>query len=51
MTSIAELDWDDIASLQRAVESPQGRATAEEVAILVELSPDPQSEIYELEDI
>jgi uncharacterized protein (TIGR02118 family) len=48
---IAELDWDDIRSLRRAFESPEGRAVAEDVAKLAELSPDPQSEIYELEDV
>jgi uncharacterized protein (TIGR02118 family) len=48
---IAELDWDDMASLRGAFESPEGRATSEDVAHLAELSPDPQSEIYELEDV
>jgi uncharacterized protein (TIGR02118 family) len=48
---IAELDWDDMASLQRAFESPEGRAVSEDVANLAELSPNPQSEIYELEDV
>jgi uncharacterized protein (TIGR02118 family) len=48
---IAELDWDDMPSLQRAVESPEGRATSEDVANLAELSPGPHSEIYELEDV
>ncbi len=48
---IAELDWDDMASLRRAFESPEGRAVAADVAKLAELSPDPQSEIYELEDV
>ena len=48
---IAELDWDDMASLRRAFESPEGRAVAEDVAKLAELSPDPRSEIYELEDV
>jgi uncharacterized protein (TIGR02118 family) len=48
---IAELDWDDMASLRRAFESSEGRATAEDVANLAELSPDPRSEIYELEDV
>jgi uncharacterized protein (TIGR02118 family) len=47
----AELDWDDMASLRRAFESREGRATSEDVAKLAELSPDPQSEIYELEDV
>jgi len=48
---IAELDWDDMRSLRRAFESPEGRAVAEDVAKLAELSPDPRSEIYELEDV
>jgi uncharacterized protein (TIGR02118 family) len=48
---IAELDWDDMASLRRAFESPAGRAISEDVAKLAELSPDPQSETYELEDV
>ena len=48
---IAELDWDDLGSLQRAFESPAGRATSKDVANLAELSADPQSEIYELEDV
>ena len=48
---IAELDWDDMASLRRAFDSPEGRDVAEDVAKLAELSPDPQSEIYELEDV
>ena len=48
---IAELDWDDMASLRRAVESPEGRAVSDDVANLAELSPGPQSEIYELDDV
>lgn len=48
---IAELDWDDMRSLRRAFESPEGRAVGEDVAKLAELSPDPRSEIYELEDV
>jgi uncharacterized protein (TIGR02118 family) len=47
----AELDWDHMASLRRAFDSPEGRATSEDVANLARLSPDPQSEIYELEDV
>lgn len=31
---IAELDWDDMASLRRAFESPEGRAVSEDVAKL-----------------
>jgi uncharacterized protein (TIGR02118 family) len=48
---IAEFDWDDMASLRRAFESPEGRAVSEDVANLAKLSPDPQSEFYELEDV
>jgi uncharacterized protein (TIGR02118 family) len=48
---IAELDWDDMASLRRAFESPEGRATSEDVANLAELSPGVQSMIFELEDV
>jgi uncharacterized protein (TIGR02118 family) len=48
---IAELDWDDMDSLRRAYESPEGRATAEDVAALAQWSPDPRSEIFELEDV
>lgn len=48
---IAELDWDDMASLRRAFESPEGRAVAEDATKLAELSPDPRMEIYELEDV
>jgi uncharacterized protein (TIGR02118 family) len=48
---IAELDWDDMDSLQRAFQSPEGRATSEDVANLAELSPDVQSMLYELEDV
>ena len=46
---IAELDWDDMAALQRAFQSPQGRATAEDVA---KLAPDGgvRSMVYELEE-
>lgn len=48
---IAELDWDDMASRLRALQSPEGRATSEDVANLAELSPGVQSMIYELEDV
>ena len=51
MGRIAELNWDDMASLRRAFASPEGQAVAEDVAKLAELSPDPRSEIYELEDV
>jgi uncharacterized protein (TIGR02118 family) len=47
---IAELDWDDMDALQRAVQSPEGRATAEDVA---NLAPDGavRSMILELEEL
>jgi uncharacterized protein (TIGR02118 family) len=48
---IAELDWDDMAALQRAFQSPEGQATAEDVAHLAALSPSVHSMIYELEDV
>jgi uncharacterized protein (TIGR02118 family) len=47
---IAELDWDDMDALQRAFQSPEGQATAEDVA---NLAPDGavRSMIFELEDV
>jgi uncharacterized protein (TIGR02118 family) len=48
---IAELDWDDMAALQLAFRSPEGRATADDIARLSELSPGVKSMIYELEDV
>ena len=48
---VAELDWDDMASLRQAFESPAERATSEDLANLAELSPDPQSTIYTLEEV
>jgi uncharacterized protein (TIGR02118 family) len=46
---IAELDWDDMPALQRAFQTPEGRATADDVA---NLAPEGKvrSMIYELED-
>ena len=49
---IAELDFDDMASLQRAFQSPEGRATSEDVTYMAaSFSADVQSMIYELEDL
>ena len=48
---VAELDFDDMAALQHAFQSPEGRATAEDVAKLAEFSTGVQSMIYELEDV
>jgi uncharacterized protein (TIGR02118 family) len=47
---IAELDWDDMGALERAFQSPDGRATAEDVA---NLAPDGgvRSMVYELEEV
>jgi uncharacterized protein (TIGR02118 family) len=47
---VAELDWDDIDALERDFRSPEGRATAEDVA---NLAPEGKvrSMIYELEDV
>ena len=46
---IAELDWDDMPALQRGFQTPEGRATADDVA---NLAPEGKvrSMIYELED-
>ncbi len=46
---IAELDWDDMAALQQAFQSPEGRATAADVAKLA--SHGVHSVIYELEEV
>ena len=47
---IAELDWDDMASLRQAFDSPVGRPTAEDVEHLSQWSPGVESVIYELEE-
>ena len=46
---IAELDWDDMTALRRAFETPEGRATADDVA---NLAPEDKvrTMVYELED-
>ncbi len=46
---IAELDWDDMAALQQAFQSPEGRATAADVPKLA--SQGVHSMIYELEEV
>ena len=47
---VAELDWDDIEALQRDFRSPEGQATAADVA---KLAPEGKvrSMIYELEEV
>jgi uncharacterized protein (TIGR02118 family) len=47
---VAELDFDNITSLRAAFESPQGRATASDVANLARHAPI-ESMSYQLEDI
>ncbi len=49
---VAELDWDDRAMLQRALQSPEGQATAQDLADhLARWSPGVRGMIYEVEDI
>ncbi len=48
---VAELEWDDVETMQRDMRSPAGRATAEDVEVLKHWSPGVQSMIYELEDV
>ena len=47
---IAELDFDDLASLQRAFRSAEGQATADDVAHLAAHAR-VRSMVYELEDV
>ncbi len=47
---IAELEWDDIDALRAAFDSPQGRATAADVANLTQYA-NTVSMIYELHDV
>lgn len=47
---VAELEWDDIDALQAAFKSPQGKATADDVANLTRYA-DTISMIYELDDV
>jgi len=45
---IAELDWDDMASLRRDFASPLGQETAHDVDRLAELCPGIHSMVFEL---
>ncbi len=47
---VAELDWDSMEALKQAFQSPEGQATAADVAHLAKLSPNVRSMIYELEE-
>ena len=46
---VAELDWDDMASLQQAFQSPAGQAAAQDVPTFAGRGV--QSMIYELEEV
>lgn len=46
---VAELDWNDMPALQRAFHTPEGRATADDVANLA-AEGKVRSVVYELED-
>ena len=46
---IAELEWDDMASLEKAFQSPEGLATAQDVPNFA--SSGVQSMIYEVEEV
>ena len=46
---IAELEWDDIAALQKAFQSPEGQATAQDVPKFA--SAGVRSMVYEVEDL
>jgi uncharacterized protein (TIGR02118 family) len=46
---VAELDWDDMAALRQAFDSPIGQATAQDVPTLA--TGGVQSMIYELEQV
>ena len=48
---IAELDWDSLEASQRALQSPEGQATREDVANLEVFSPGVRTMIYEVEDV
>ena len=48
---VAELEWDTIEALNRDMQSPEGRATAEDVDFMRQWSPGVQSMTYELEDV
>ena len=46
---IAELEWDDMAALQRAFASPEGKAASEDVPAFA--TGGSQTMIYEIEDV
>ncbi|WP_274651406.1 EthD family reductase [Paenibacillus humicola] len=48
---VAELDWDSMEDINKAFQSPEGRASAEDVKNLERLSPGMHSMVYELKEI
>jgi hypothetical protein len=48
---VAELDWDDMDSLQRDLASPLGRETARDADQLAEWCPGMHGMIFELEEL
>jgi uncharacterized protein (TIGR02118 family) len=49
---VAELDWTDMAALQRAFQSPEGQAIGQDIANnLARLSPGIRTMIYEVEAV
>jgi uncharacterized protein (TIGR02118 family) len=48
---VAQLDWDDMASMQRAFASPLGRECGTDVDELAKICPDISSVIYEVETL
>jgi uncharacterized protein (TIGR02118 family) len=48
---VAELEWDDKETMLRDMDSPEGRATAQDVELMKQWSPGVQSMIYELDDV
>jgi uncharacterized protein (TIGR02118 family) len=49
--AVAELEWDDMGTMERDMESSEGRATAADVDFMRQWSPGVQSMVYELEDV
>jgi uncharacterized protein (TIGR02118 family) len=48
---VAELDWDDMAAMQEAFQSPEGKVAAVEAARVAELSPGTRSMTYQLAEV
>jgi len=48
---VAELEWDDMDAFNRAFQSPEGQATANDVANLEQLSPGVHSMFFEVEEV